>query len=175
MKANQAPQKDSALNELFVNELKDILWAEKHLVKNLPNVADSATSAQLKDAIEKHLQETENHVERLNRVFASIGESPDTKKCDAMNGLVKETEEMIDETEEGTLVRDVAIISCAQKVEHYEIATYGTLKVLASNLGYTEAEKLLEETLQEEKNADATLTEIAEGFVNQRAEGERRS
>ena len=163
---------NSALHQLFIAELKDIYWAEKYLVKNLPKMAKKATSAELKKAIENHLGETEQQVTRLEEVFRSVDEKPAAKKCDAMAGLIEEAEGTIDETEEGSLVRDVAIIACSQKVEHYEIATYGTLKALAAIMGHTEAEQLLNITLDEEKDADSTLTDIAEGFINKQAKGE---
>ncbi len=165
---------DSALNELFLDELKDIFWAEKHLAKALPKMIKGATSEELKTAIENHLQETENHVSRLENVFESIGEKAVAVKCEAMAGLLKEAEELLTETEKGTLTRDVAIISAAQKVEHYEIASYGTMKTLATVLGYTEAADLLDATLQEEKNADSLLTQIAEGSVNGQAKSEKK-
>jgi ferritin-like metal-binding protein YciE len=157
---------ESALNELFIDELKDIYWAEKHLVGALPKMAKAATSDELRDAIEAHLAETENHVSRLEDVFASIDEKAVAKKCEAMAGLLAESTEIISETEKGSYTRDAGIISAAQKVEHYEIASYGTLKTLATVLGYTEAADLLEATLAEEKNADSLLTKIAVGGVN---------
>ena len=138
---------DSALHELFIDELKDIYWAEKHLVKNLPKMVKAATSSELKNAIQKHLKETEGHVTRLEQVFEVLGQKASAKKCEAMDGLVKEAQEMVDETEDGSLVRDVAIISCAQKVEHYEIATYGTLCTLAKVMGHTDAGEILAQTL----------------------------
>jgi ferritin-like metal-binding protein YciE len=156
----------SALTELFQDELKDIYWAEKHLVKNLPKLAKGATSAELKTAFEKHLAETEGHVARLEQVFDAIGEKASAKKCQAMDGLVKEAKELLEDTEEGTMTRDAALISAAQKVEHYEMASYGTLKTLAGTLGYSEAVDLLEQTLAEEKKTDQLLTQIAESSVN---------
>ncbi|MVM32473.1 DUF892 family protein [Spirosoma sp. HMF4905] len=159
-------EQEGALTELFQDELKDIYWAEKHLVKNLPKLAKGATSEQLKAAFEKHLAETEGHVTRLEQVFAAIGEKPTAKKCQAMDGLVKEAKELLEDTDEGTLTRDAALISAAQKVEHYEIASYGTLKTLASVLGHSEAVSLLEQTLAEEKTTDELLTQIAESSVN---------
>jgi ferritin-like metal-binding protein YciE len=163
---------NSALHELFIEQLKDIYWAEKHLVKNLPKLVKAASSEELKEAIQSHLGETEEHVTRLEQVFESIDEEASANKCEAMDGLVEEANDCIDDTEEGTMVRDVAIIACAQKVEHYEIATYGTLRTLAQVMGHTEAEQLLAETLDEEKAADDKLTQIAEGFINERAADE---
>lgn len=163
---------NSELNEFFLEELKDIYWAEKHLVKNLPKMVESATSSKLKHAIESHLRETEGHVKRLEDVFENLNEKASAVKCEAMAGLVEEAERGVKDTKEGTMVRDAAIIACAQKVEHYEIATYGTLRTLANLLGYRQAVSLLDATLKEEKNADETLTSIAEGYVNEQASRE---
>ncbi|PTQ96526.1 ferritin-like metal-binding protein YciE [Mucilaginibacter yixingensis] len=172
MKAERSPEAESALKELFIDELKDIYWAEQHLVKALPKMSKGATSDELKKTIEEHLTQTENQVARLEKVFESIGEKAKAVKCEAMDGLLKEADELLKETEKGTEVRDVAIISAAQKVEHYEIASYGTLRTLATTLGYTEAASLLEETLKEEKTADSLLTEVAENYVNKAAAAE---
>jgi len=163
---------DSALNELFIDELKDIYWAEQHLTKALPKMAKAATTDELRNAIQNHLSETENHVTRLEQVFDSIGEKAVAKKCEAMAGLIKEGDEIVADTEKGSITRDAGIISAAQKVEHYEIASYGTLKTLATVLGYNEAAELLSATLQEEKGADETLTQIAESSINQSARSE---
>jgi len=164
---------ESALNELFIDELKDIYWAEKNLTKALPKMAKAATSEELRRAIENHLAETERQVTRLEDAFASIGEKAVAVKCEAMAGLIKEGEEIITETEKGSITRDVGIISAAQKIEHYEIASYGTLKTLASVLGYNEAAELLDSTLQEEKTCDSLLTEIAEAGINQQSKTEK--
>jgi len=168
-KTNRTPETESALKELFVDELKDILWAEKQLTKSLKKMAKAATSDELKSAFETHLTQTEGQIQRLEQVFASVGEKAVAKKCDAMEGLAKEAEGLIEDTEEGTEVRDAALISAAQKVEHYEIASYGTLKTLAGVLGFNEAKTLLEQTLQEEKETDVLLTGIAENYVNDAA------
>jgi ferritin-like metal-binding protein YciE len=165
---------DSALNELFIDELKDIYWAEKHLVSALPKMAKAATSEELRKAIEAHLSETENHVTRLEDAFASINEKASAKKCEAMAGLIKEGTEIVADTEKGTFTRDAGIISAAQKIEHYEIASYGTLKTLATVLGYSEAAELLEATLSEEKNADNLLTKIAEAGINSKGIHEKK-
>jgi ferritin-like metal-binding protein YciE len=165
---------NSALHALFIEELKDIYWAEKHLVKSLPKMAQLATSEELKEAIENHLNETEMHVTRLEKIFESVNEKASTRKCEAMAGLIDEANRTIEGTEEDSLVRDVAIISCAQKVEHYEIATYGTLKTLAQQMDYPEAVELFSATLDEEKNADRKLSEIALSHVNEDAQRERR-
>ena len=160
---------ESALKELFTDELKDIYWAENQLVKSLKKLSKASTSDELKNAFDTHLTETEGQIKRLEQVFKSIGEEAEAVKCEAMAGLAKEAEELIEETDKGTSVRDVALISAAQKCEHYEIASYGILKTLAGVLGYDEAKSLLEQTLEEEKNADVTLTKIAESSVNQSA------
>jgi ferritin-like metal-binding protein YciE len=164
---------DSALYELFLDELKDIYWAEKHLVKALPKMVKAATSNELKGAIETHIAETENHITRLESAFASIDEKAVAVKCEAMAGLLKEADEIVSETEKGTLTRDAGIISAAQKVEHYEIASYGTLRTLALTLGYVEAADLLQDTLDEEKNCDSLLTQIAEAGINDTAKTEK--
>ncbi|WP_419698763.1 ferritin-like domain-containing protein [Mucilaginibacter sp. NFX135] len=167
--ASRTPEAESALKELFIDEIKDIYWAEKHLASALPKLIKGATSEDLKQTITNHLEETKNHVTRLESVFASINEKPVAKKCLAMEGLLNEATELLSDTDKGTEVRDVAIISAAQKVEHYEIASYGTLRTLAKILGYSEAEGLFDETLAEEKNADTLLTQVAENYVNEAA------
>lgn len=172
-KSNQGSHDESGLKNLFKDELKDIYWAEKHLAKALPKMAKGATSDELRSSIEQHLQETENHVNRLEQVFEILGVKAAGKKCEAMEGLVEEGKTMLEETEDGSMTRDAAIISSAQKIEHYEIASYGTLKTLANTLGMTDAAQLLEQTLSEEKNTDVKLTQIAEGFVNESAESEK--
>ncbi len=165
---------ESALKEFFIDSLKDIYRAEKNLVKALPKMAKKATSEELKSALEKHLSETENQVSRLEQVFLSIGEKAAAKKCEAMEGLIAESETIISDTENGSMTRDVGIIAACQKVEHYEIASYGTMRTLADVLGLAEVSKLLNDTLEEEKKADATLTQIAEGFVNEYAAKEEK-
>jgi ferritin-like metal-binding protein YciE len=170
--ANQVTIEESGLKTLFTDELKDIYWAEKHLAKALPKMAKGATSEELRSCLEMHLTETQNQILRLEQVFEILGEKAVAKKCDAMEGLVEEGKGMLEDTEDGSLTRDAAIISAAQKIEHYEIASYGTLRTLANTLGLTEAAALLEETLQEEKDADVKLTVIAEGFVNEASKSE---
>ncbi|OCX53995.1 rubrerythrin family protein [Mucilaginibacter sp. PPCGB 2223] len=170
--AERTPEAESALRELFVDELKDIYWAEKHLASALPKMVKGATSEDLKQTITNHLEETKNHLTRLENVFGLIGEKAAAKKCLAMDGLLNEATELLSDTDKGTEVRDVAIISAAQKVEHYEIASYGTLRTLAGTLGYNEAKSLLDETLAEEKNADSLLTQVAENYVNEAAAAE---
>ena len=170
--ARRTPEAESALKELFVDELKNIYWAEKHPASALPKMIKGATSEDLKQTITNHLEETKNQVTRLEAIFQSVGEKAAAKKCLAMEGLLKEATELLGDTDKGTEVRDVAIISAAQKVEHYEIASYGTLRTLAGTLGYSEAQGLLDETLAEEKNADSLLTQVAENYVNEAAAAE---
>lgn len=172
--SRKAASPEPALKEFFVDELKDIYWAEKHLVKTLPKMRKAATSNELKDAIEQHLEETQNHVTRLEEVFSLMEEKAQAKKCDAMEGLAKEGQGVIEDTEDGSATRDVAIIMASQKVEHYEIATYGGLVQLANTLGLEEVAGLLQQTLEEEKACDETLTDIAENNINYEAaeEGE---
>ena len=157
---------NSKLKEFFIDQLQDIYWAEKKLVKTLPKLEKAATSSELKQAFSNHLQETEQQVSRLENVFSLIGEQPETKKCHAMAGIVDEGGDIIDETDEGTAQRDVGLIFAGQKAEHYEIATYGGLISLAKVLGYDDAASLLHETIEEEKKADEKLTQIAENSVN---------
>src|SRR5688572_12073426 len=126
-KQSKSEDPKSALLNLFVDEIKDIYWAEKHLVKALPKMKKAATSVELQEAFESHLEQTQQHVSRLEEVFSLLGEKPQAKKCDAMEGLIQEGESIIEDTEEGTATRDVGLIIAAQKVEHYEIATYGGL------------------------------------------------
>lgn len=165
----RSPEEETSLKEFFIESLKDIYWAEKHLTKNMPKLAKAATSEELKSAFEEHLTQTETQVGRLEKIFANIDEKPVAVKCEAMEGLVKEAQTCISDTDNGTMTRDVALIAAGQKIEHYEIASYGTLRTLASVLGFKEVADLLNQTLGEEKKADYLLTQIAEGFVNQSA------
>jgi len=164
---------ESALKELFIDELKDIYWAEKHLSKALVKMAKAATSEELRSALETHKAETDNQVARLEQVFEMIEEKASAKKCDAMEGLIAESESIVEDTEDGSITRDAGIISAAQKSEHYEIASYGTLRTLANTLGYSEAAQLLEETLAEEKKTDELLTQLAESTININAKSEK--
>lgn len=152
------------LSKLFKEQLKDVLSAEKQLVRALPKMAKAATSQKLADAFTNHLEETKNQVTRLEQVFELMGAKPTSKLCKAMEGLVKEGEEAIEETDEGTLLRDVVLIIAAQKVEHYEIAAYGSLRSLATVLGLTKVAKLLQQTLDEEGNADKLLTTLSDAI-----------
>lgn len=153
------------LRELFVDSLKDIYWAEKALIKALPKMAKNATSENLVKALKDHLAVTEEQAARLEKVFSLVGEKAVAKKCDAMEGLIKEGESIMEETEKGP-VRDAGIIAASQKIEHYEIATYGTLAAFAVTLGEDDAVLLLEKTLAEEKEADVLLTEAAYNTIN---------
>lgn len=162
-------QSQSMLEELFLNELRDIYWAEKHLVKALPKMEKAATSDELATALSDHLAVTEEQVSRLEQVFEMLGEKPRGKKCEGMEGLVKEGETVIGETEKGSSTRDAGLIISAQKVEHYEIAAYGGLAQLAKTLGKDDVANILGEILEEEKEADELLTTIAENNINQSA------
>ncbi|HKO80318.1 MAG TPA: ferritin-like domain-containing protein [Chitinophagaceae bacterium] len=174
-KASNGAESHSQLENLFSDQLKDIYWAEKHLTKELPKMQKAATTQQLKDAIDDHTVQTEEHVARLEQVFELMGKKAQAKKCDAMEGLIKEGHSIVDETEDGSMTRDAGIIMAAQKVEHYEIATYGGLVSLANTLGLSEAANILNTTLEEEKQTDASLSEIAENDINWEAEQERDS
>lgn len=153
------------LRDLFIDELKDIIYAERALVKALPKMAKNASEPKLISAIEEHAKVTEGQVKRLDQIFEILGESNRGKKCDAMEGLIKECESIMEETEAGS-VRDAGIISASQKIEHYEIASYGTLAAFARTLGEEEIVSLLEATLAEEKEADTLLTESAYNSIN---------
>ncbi len=165
----ETKKNDSRLEEFFYDEVKDIYWAEKHLVKTLPKMQKAASSTALKNAFVQHLDVTKNHVVRLEEVFGILGKKPQAKKCDAMEGITKEGESIIEDTDAGTATRDVGLILAAQKVEHYEIATYGGLAQLAKTLGYIEIASILEKTLGEEKEADVNLSTLAENTINESA------
>ena len=162
----KAKATEPMLKEFFIDELKDIYWAEKHLAKALPKLSKGATSKELANALSEHLEATKEHITRLEQVFELLGEKARAKKCDAMAGLVEEGAGILEDTEKGTATRDVGIILAAQKVEHYEIATYGGLTTLAKVLGLNDVAKILGQTLGEEKEADELLTTIAENHVN---------
>lgn len=161
--------KNKNLEDAFLEELKDLYHAEKQLVKALPKLAKSATCQTLATAFTEHLAETNEHVRRLEDVFKSINQEPAGKKCEAMAGLVEESEEVL-EFDGPDTVRDALLIASAQKAEHYEIASYGTLRAWAKQLNYEQAHTLLEQTLAEEKTADVTLTELAYSHINRDAE-----
>ncbi len=161
---------NTELHTLFVDELRDILWAEKNLVKALPKMAKAAKDPALAKAFTSHLEETKTHIERLGQVLSSLGLAARAKKCLAMEGLLKEADELAEEYEDSSAL-DAALIAAAQKVEHYEIATYGTLRAYAKRLGYKDAEKTLGDTLHEESAADQKLTDLAIGHANEEAIG----
>ena len=167
-----AGEGDSLLKEFFIESLQDIYYAEKAITKALPKMKKAASSEELKAAFEDHLNVTKDQVARLDQVFASIEEKAKGKECEAILGLIKESESIIEDTDEGTATRDVGLILAAQKVEHYEIATYGGLVQLAMTLGLAEAADLLRLTLDEEKETDELLTEITENNINWKAEQE---
>jgi ferritin-like metal-binding protein YciE len=149
------------LRDLYVDELRDLYDAENRLVKALPKLAKEAESSELRSGIEEHLEQTKGHLDRLRQILETMGEKSSGKKCAGMVGLLEEGDEMMDEDFEGG-VKDAALISAAQRVEHYEIAAYGCVKTWAGLLGEREAQRLLEQTLQEEKETDEKLTELAE-------------
>ena len=161
--------KEKELKDLFLDTLKDIYFAEKKILSALPKMARAAQSPKLKAAFEKHLEETEVQVDRLDQVFASIDETPKGKTCDAIMGIIDEGKEVMSEYK-GMPALDAGLLAAAQAVEHYEISRYGTLKTWAAELGYSEAVKLLDATLKEEKTTDATLSQLAEAEVNRHAE-----
>jgi ferritin-like metal-binding protein YciE len=165
---------DSRLEEFFHDELKDIYWAENHLVKTLPKMVKAASGKELKNAFTEHLSVTKGHVTRLDKVFDLLGYKAEAKKCEAMDGITKEGESIIEDTEDGTATRDAGLIMAGQKVEHYEIATYGALARVARTLGHDDVVKILESTLAEEKKADQSLTDLAESTVNEEAAEERK-
>jgi len=154
-----------SLENLFVHELKDLLSAEKQLIKALPTMAKGAASEALKEAIEDHLEQTKTHVERLEAIFENLGKAARAEHCKAMEGLIQEGSELIEEEGE-PMVKDAALIGAAQRVEHYEISAYGTARTIAELLGNREAVTLLQQTLDEEKETDEKLTELAMSEVN---------
>jgi ferritin-like metal-binding protein YciE len=160
---------ESPLQELFIGQLRDILWAEKQLLKALPKKAAEAKNPALVKALEGHKKETEVHIQRLDKIFQSLGLAPRAKKCDAMEGLLKEGDELAEEYADSPAI-DAALICAGQKVEHYEIATYGTLKAFATHLGLSAAATLLQATLEEECAADEKLSEIALSSANESAD-----
>lgn len=163
---------ETMLKELFVDELKDIYWAEKHLTKALPKMKKAATSEELATAFEDHLTVTQKHVQRVEQVFEMLDLTPRAKKCEAMEGLVKEAQNLMEELPKGSAVIDAGLIIGGQKVEHYEIAAYGSLVQLAKTMGENEIANLLQQTLDEEKQADQLLTELAVSGINITAENE---
>ncbi len=174
-KSSSSQENESAVNEnsqlekFFHDQLKDIYWAEKHLTKALPKMAKATTTEDLKTAIDDHLAQTEEQIVRLEQVFELLGKKAQAKKCDAMEGLIKEGESAVEDTEDGSMTRDAAIIMASQKVEHYEIATYGSLVQLAKTMGQDEIADILQTTLDEEKETDQNLTSLAESCINYEA------
>jgi ferritin-like metal-binding protein YciE len=165
-------QGNSHLEKFFLDQLQDIYYAENKILQALPKMSEAATTTELKEAFEDHLHQTQRHVKRLEKAFESIDKRAEGKKCEAIEGIAREVDEIINETEEGTMTRDAALIIAAQKVEHYEIATYGGLVQLAITMQLHDAADLLDKTLVEEEDTDARLTEIAENEINLRAEHE---
>jgi ferritin-like metal-binding protein YciE len=170
--AASSGNENTQLEKFFVDALKDIYWAEKHLTKALPKMQKAATSEELQAAISDHLAQTEEHISRLEQAFEQLGHKAQAKKCEAMEGLIKEGDTAVEETEDGSSTRDVGIIVSAQKVEHYEIATYGSLVQLAKTMGHDDIAELLAQTLEEEKETDEKLTQLAETNINWEAEQE---
>lgn len=170
-KSTNAPMQSSQLMKLFEDELKDLYWAEKAVTKAIPKMIKNATSPELIEVLTSHLAETGTQITRLEQVFESINKKAIAKKCEAMEGIINEGEDLMETSEEGAM-RDAGIISAGQKVEHYEIASYGTLRQFAETLGLAEAESLLEATLNEEKAADEKLTEVAHSINFEAAEEE---
>ena len=162
------------LTEFFIDELRDIYGAEKQLAQVLPKLRTAATSPDLAMAFEDHLKVTQNHISRLEQIFQLLERKAEAKKCEGMDGLIKEGEAVIHDTEKGSATRDVGLIMSAQKVEHYEIAAYGTLRQVAKTIDKGEISRLLEQTLQEEKETDMLLSNLAETLINQDASTEIR-
>lgn len=160
------------LQEFLADAFKDIYYAEHEILKGLKKMEAAVTSKELKSSIGKHYTQTEGQLQRLEEAFKLLGEKPARKKCDAIDGILKESESVLEDTEAGTMVRDVAIIIASQKVEHYEIATYGSLSELAKTLELYEVSQLLETSLHEEKSADLSLTDLAISYVNKEAKAE---
>jgi ferritin-like metal-binding protein YciE len=162
----------SYLQKFFLDQVKDMYYAEQELLKAMPEMKNAATTEELEDAIDEHMKQTQRHVKRLEKVFAMIGQKPEGKRCEAMDGLIKELKTILRETEENTMTRDAALIIAAQKIEHYEIASYGGLVALAVTLGLERAADILDKTLAEEEMTDQMLTDIAEAYINVEAEHE---
>lgn len=168
----QRSQQQTPFEKMFEDMLKDIYWAEQHLVDALEKMSEAATTSELKGAFEDHLFVTQKHVSRLEKIFSMLGKEAEAKKCDAMEGLIKEGERIIKETPEGSMTRDAGLIISAQKVEHYEIASYGSLVAVAYTLGHDDVAYILEKTLRDEENTDCQLTDIAESYINPMADHE---
>ena len=160
--------KQKTLDDLFFHTLKDIYYAERKILKNLPRMAKAVDSDELRQAFEKHRDETQGQIERLEQIFEMLGKRASGKTCEAINGILEEGESVMEEFDESEAL-DPAVLAAAQAVEHYEIVRYGTLKTWAQELGLKDAVKLIDQTLQEEKKTDALLTTLAENRVNQKA------
>ncbi len=160
--------KIESMEDLFLEQMADLYDAEKRLVKALPKMAEASTSQTLSQAFESHLLETEGHVTRLEKIFRMLGKDPKSQTCDAMKGLISEGEDIVSDIDKSSL-RDAGVIAAANRVEHYEIAAYGSARTFAQTLGLTQAAALLEQTLQEEKKADQKLTQLAESMINEEA------
>ena len=173
MQGKSKTTQTNKLREFFIEQLQDIYWAEQRLVNTLPKMAEAAHSGELRNAFNSHLEETKNHVSRIEKAFSMMKEKSSATECLAMKGITEEGEDIIDETEDDTAQRDVGLIFAGQKAEHYEIATYGGLIQLARTMGEKEVADLLAQTLTEEKRADEKLTQIAESSSNQQAMKER--
>jgi len=163
---------ETMLQTLFLDSLRDMYYAEKSGVKALPKLAKAATSEELRGAFEQHAQQTNAQLQRLEQVFEQLGKKAQGKKCEAIEGLIREADSLVKETKKGSKTRDVALIMAVQKMEHYEIASYGSIATLAAQLGESQVKELLGQTLQEEKDTDSILTKIAESSVNPQAEQE---
>lgn len=172
LSASKNNDKRTPLYDFFLSGLKDLLYAENKLVDALQEMERAATTEELKDAFEDHHLLTKKHVSRLKKVFEKLGEQEENKECKAIDGLIEEAKEIIKSTEEGSVTRDVGLIIAAQKVEHYEIASYGGLAQIAITLGLEKVADILEKTLQEEEETDESLTDIAESHINPEAEKE---
>jgi ferritin-like metal-binding protein YciE len=160
--------KIESMDNLFLEQIQDLYDAEQRLVKALPKMADEAVSPELQQAFRSHLEQTKGHVRRLETIFAQVGKDPKSKTCDAMKGLIEEGEDMVSDIERSSL-RDAGLIAAANRVEHYEIAAYGSARTFAQTLGLSQAASLLQQTLEEEKAADAKLTTLAENMINDEA------
>lgn len=160
--------KFESLNDLFINQLEDLYDAEKRLTKALTKMSDAATASDLKQAFREHQQQTETHAARLEQIFKQLGREPERETCEAMKGLIEEGQDMIN-AEGDSAVRDAALIAAAQRVEHYEMAGYGTVRTFAERLGRQDVARILQQTLDEEGQTDKRLTSIAEAHVNREA------
>jgi ferritin-like metal-binding protein YciE len=164
----------NSLHDLYITELKDLYDAENRIVKALPKMVEAANSPDLRNAFQEHLEETRNHSRRLEQIFQKLNEAPKGEKCKGIVGILDEGEDQIDDAEDAPpAVSDASLISAAQRVEHYEIAAYGTARTFARRLGYEDQAQLLNETLQEEGNADKKLTSLAESYINEEAKSAR--